>query len=73
LYSGTYKKALSVFDVILNYFNPSGKKIQTLVNEQLQPGSYEINFNGSDLASGMYFYKLASGDFTEIKSAVLIK
>ena len=60
-------------NVKLVIYNILGKEIQTLVNEQLQSGSYEITFDGSYLSSGMYFYKLTSGDFTEIKTAVLIK
>ncbi|MCX6163295.1 MAG: T9SS type A sorting domain-containing protein, partial [Ignavibacteriae bacterium] len=57
---------LKVFDVL-------GKEVATLVNQNLQPGEYEVNFNSSDLTSGIYFYKLKSGDFSEIKKMLLIK
>ncbi len=57
---------LSVYDV-------PGKEISTLVNEQLQPGSYEVNWNASNFPSGVYFYKLAAGDFVETKKMILMK
>ena len=57
---------LKVYDIL-------GKKIQTLVNEQLQPGTYEVTFDGSNLPSGVYFYKLSAGNYTETKKLVLLK
>lgn len=57
---------VSVFDVL-------GKKVATLVNEQLKPGSYEVEWDGSNYPSGVYFYKLISGDFVETKKMVLMK
>ncbi len=50
-----------------------GKEIQTLVNENLSPGTYEANFDGSNLSSGVYYYKLESGDFTQTRKMVLMK
>ena len=60
------KVKLVVYDIL-------GKEIATLVNEQLQPGTYEVTFDGSNLVSGVYFYKLNSGDFSETKKMLLIK
>ncbi len=57
---------LSVYDI-------TGREIQTLVNESLQPGSYEVTFDGSNLASGVYFYRIQSEDFVSVKRMVLIK
>ena len=57
---------LTVFDVL-------GREIQTLVNEELKTGSYSLVFDGSEYNSGVYFYRLASGDFTETKGMLLIK
>jgi len=57
---------LKVFDLL-------GREVQTLVNEKLKPGEYEVTFNGSALPSGVYFYKLQAGDFTDTKKLVLIK
>jgi photosystem II stability/assembly factor-like uncharacterized protein len=50
-----------------------GREVQTLVNESLQPGTYETTFDGSMLPSGVYFYKLIAGDYTETKRMVLVK
>ena len=59
--------------VTLKVFDITGKEIQTLVNEQLQPGTYEVTFDGSNLPSGVYFYKLSAGEFVETKKLVLLK
>jgi hypothetical protein len=50
-----------------------GHEAATLVNEQLKPGSYEIKFDASGYSSGIYFYKIESGSFTETKKMILIK
>jgi len=63
--SGGFIK-LIIYDIL-------GKEITTLVNEQLKPGSYEAEWDGSDFASGIYFYSLVTDDFTETKRMVLIK
>jgi len=50
-----------------------GREVKTLVNQNMQPGKYSVIFNGGNLASGVYFYKLVSGKFTETKKMALIK
>lgn len=50
-----------------------GREVQTLVNERLQPGTYETKFDGSMLNSGVYFYRLVTENFTETKKMFLIK
>lgn len=50
-----------------------GREVKTLVNEFKQAGSYTLEFNASNYASGVYFYKITSGDFTDTKKMVLIK
>lgn len=50
-----------------------GREIAILVNEEKFPGEYEIQFNGSQLSSGTYFYRLTSGQYTETKKMVFIK
>lgn len=57
---------LVIFDII-------GKEVQTLLDELLQPGSYEASWNADNYPSGIYYYKLTVGDYTETKKAVLIK
>jgi len=60
------KVKLSVYDI-------AGKEVGVLVNSELQPGVYEYNFDGSGLGSGVYFYKLQSGDFIQTRRMVLVK
>ena len=59
--------------VQLKVFNPLGKEIATLVNEQKPAGNYEVNFNTSNIPSGVYFYQLRAGDFIQTKKMVLLK
>jgi hypothetical protein len=58
--------SLKVFDII-------GREIATLVNEQLQPGSYEVIFDAEKLPSGIYFYKINVDNYTNTKRMLLIK
>ncbi len=58
--------ALKVFDLL-------GKEVATLVNEHKSTGSHSIVFNGKDLSSGVYFYKLQAGNFVETKKLILAK
>ena len=60
-------------DVKLIIYNILGREIQTLVNESLKPGSYEVTFDGSNLPSGVYFYKLIAGNYVETKKMLMIK
>jgi hypothetical protein len=57
---------LVVFDLL-------GREVVTLVNEAKQAGSYSIDFNGSTLSSGIYFYRITTGDFTATKKMLLVK
>jgi glucose/arabinose dehydrogenase len=59
--------------VSLKVFNVLGIEIVTLVNETKQQGSYEVNWDASAYPSGVYFYELQSGGFTERKKMILIK
>jgi len=60
-------------DVKLVIYDITGREIQTLVNEQLSPGTYEITFNGSNLSSGIYFYRLTSENYSQTMKMLLIK
>jgi len=59
--------------VLLKVFDIIGKEITTLVNEKQSPGSYEVSFDGSNLPSGVYFYKIESSGFADTKKMILIK
>ncbi len=59
--------------VELKVFDITGREISTLVNQQLKPGIYEYDWNASNLPSGVYLYKLASGSFSSTKKMVLVK
>ncbi len=64
--SQTKNVTLTVYDIL-------GKMVNILVNQKQNPGIYEIIFDGSNLASGVYYYRLTAGDFTDIKSMIMIK
>ncbi len=50
-----------------------GREVQTLVNDTQNPGSYNVMFNAQNLSSGIYFYRLTAGSFTEVKKMMLVK
>jgi Secretion system C-terminal sorting domain len=60
-------------DVKLIVYDLTGRALATLVNERLNAGSYHVTFNGANLASGMYFYKITAGEFSVVRKMVLIK
>ena len=60
-------------ETTLKVYDQLGREVATLVNDKLNPGSYEINWDAADYASGVYYYKLVSGSFTETKKMVLLK
>lgn len=59
--------------VSLKVYDELGRETETLVNEQLRPGTYEVSFNGSKLSSGVYFYKLTAGDFIQTRAMIFNK
>jgi photosystem II stability/assembly factor-like uncharacterized protein len=59
--------------VLLKIYDITGREIQTLVNEKLNPGSYEVTFDGSNFASGVYFYQLKTSDYINTKKLILLK
>jgi photosystem II stability/assembly factor-like uncharacterized protein len=63
---GRVRATLKVYDLL-------GNEVTTLVNEEKAAGEYEVEFDGSWLPSGIYFYKFQAGDFRETKKMVLIK
>ncbi|MCC6255760.1 MAG: T9SS type A sorting domain-containing protein, partial [Ignavibacteriaceae bacterium] len=59
--------------VTLKIFDILGSEVATLVNEEKVAGKYEINFNASSLASGVYIYRFQAGSFVNSKKMLLIK
>ncbi len=59
--------------VILKIYDALGRVVQTLVNEELKAGTYEVNFDAGYLPSGTYYYKLETQNFKETKRMILIK
>jgi parallel beta-helix repeat protein len=59
--------------VKLVVYDALGKEIETLVNEKLKEGSYQIDWNASKCPSGVYFYKLTTEEFSETKKMILMK
>ena len=60
-------------DVRLIVYNLLGEVVTTLVNERLNPGTYEVDFNGSRFASGVYFYALKTENYSETKKMLMVK
>jgi len=59
--------------VKLVVYDMLGREVSSLVDEQLKAGTYEYEFNASELNSGVYFYKISTDNFSEIKKMILIK
>ena len=60
-------------DVSLKVYDVLGNEVATLVNEEKSAGEYHVVFDGSKLASGIYFYKLQTSDFSAIKKMILLR
>jgi hypothetical protein len=60
-------------NVSLKIFDVLGKEVATLVNDQKSAGTYIINWNASNFSSGLYFYRVTAGDFTDTKKMFLVK
>ena len=58
--------SIKVYDIL-------GRAIESIVNEEKSPGIYTVKFDGSTLTSGIYFYQLKAGNYTETKKFILIK
>ena len=58
---------------VLKVYDILGKEIETLVNEKLNPGKYEVTFNASKYPSGVYFYRLITDRYNETKKMIVLK
>ncbi|HEY6437652.1 MAG TPA: T9SS type A sorting domain-containing protein, partial [Ignavibacteriaceae bacterium] len=59
--------------VVIKIYDILGSEVVTLLNEEKEPGSYEVEFNATSLSSGTYIYRIVAGDFVEMKKMVLMK
>jgi len=59
--------------VMLRLFDILGREVQTLVNTIQVPGTYTVTLNAQNLATGVYFYRITAGNFSETKKLILIK
>ena len=59
--------------VTLTVFNAVGQPVSTLVSGNEEAGVHEVEFNGSTLASGVYFYRMQSGGFVQTRRLVVVK
>jgi hypothetical protein len=57
---------LVVYDIL-------GREVKTLLNKPMQPGQYEVQFDGSNLPSGVYLYRITSNEFSQARKMMLIK
>ncbi len=60
-------------NVQLNVYDVLGNQVATLVNEEKTAGNYEVEFNATGLSSGIYYYKLTAGNYSETKKMILLK
>lgn len=60
-------------NVTLKVYDLLGREVVELVNGEKNPGRYEVRFDGSNLTSGVYFYRLTAGSFSQTKKLLLIK
>jgi hypothetical protein len=59
--------------VTLCVFNNLGQKVASLVNESEEAGYHDVKFDGSNLASGVYLYRLTAGDHVETKKLLILR
>jgi hypothetical protein len=60
-------------NVNLTVFDMLGRKVEVLVNEQVQPGKYEVDFNAINLSSGIYYYRMETSEYVQTKKMLMIK
>ena len=59
--------------VTIKVYDVLGREVATLVNEEKSPGNYSVNFNASNLPSGVYFYRIQAGSYSVVKKMLMIK
>jgi beta-galactosidase len=71
--TGVRYQVSGVSDVKITVYDMLGREVAVLVNEKKTPGSYEVSFDGSRLASGMYLYRMTTGSFVQTRKMILLK
>ena len=59
--------------VNISVYNVLGEKVANLLNTNVKAGNYELTFDASGIASGMYLYRMESGDFVSVKKMMILK
>ena len=59
--------------VVLHLFDVLGRHLATLLNEEKEAGIYKLNFDGRNLPSGVYFYRIQAGQFSQTRKMLLVK
>ncbi len=67
------RRASSLYSTTLKVYDVLGNEVATLVNKELLPGEYEVEFNAEGLPSGVYFYRLTAGSYSSTKKLLLLK
>jgi hypothetical protein len=60
-------------EVVIDVFNLLGQRIETVINRRMPAGTHIIQFDGSNLASGVYLYRINAGPFQQVKKMLLVK
>jgi predicted secreted hydrolase len=60
-------------NVKIEIYNTTGQKIETLLNEKMATGIHQLEFNAQNLSSGVYFYRIETGEFRDVKKMILLK
>lgn len=63
----------SASHVELSIYNVLGQEVKTLINQQMEAGSHVVTFDGSNLASGIYFYRISADNFSDTKKMMMLK
>ena len=60
-------------DVEISIYNLLGQKVATLVSKKQSAGTYQVEWDAMDFASGIYYYRIEAGEYQDVKKMVLIK
>jgi hypothetical protein len=62
-----------ISDVKISVYNTLGKEVASFENQKQSPGNHFIIFNANSLSTGIYYYKIQAGGFTDVKKMMLVK